>query len=162
MRRTIPDDLLGRRFGRLVVTDAMRRPGATIATCACDCGGTKTTNAHNLMCGDTARNRESATHRHTVDAHPTPTYASWRAMMRRAHFGSIAFSERYIGRGIRVCERWWRFENFLEDMGERPAGKSIDRINNDGNYEPGNCRWATAKEQAANRRPARRHNKEAA
>jgi hypothetical protein len=85
---------------------------------------------------------------------PTPTYRSWQAMRQRCTNPTNASWAHYGGRGITVCERWQdSFESFLADMGERPTGRTLDRVDVDGNYEPGNCRWATPLEQARNKRP---------
>lgn len=82
----------------------------------------------------------------------TRTYHSWMAMRARCLNPNASDYGYYGGRGITICARWDRFENFLEDLGERPPGKTLERIDNDGNYEPGNVRWATKSEQCRNTR----------
>ena len=87
----------------------------------------------------------------------SPAYSTWKAMKARCFNFENRSYRYYGGRGIRVCKRWMKFENFLADMGERPTGLQIDRIDNDGNYELGNCRWATPLENALNTRWSRRY-----
>jgi hypothetical protein len=81
-----------------------------------------------------------------------PVYSVWLNMRNRCNNPNEVAYKNYGGRGIKVCDRWSDFANFLADMGERPEGHSIERINNDGNYEPSNCKWATRSEQSMNKR----------
>lgn len=90
----------------------------------------------------------------------TPTWISWRAMKARCLNKKDPFYHAYGGRGIKICERWLTFTNFFSDMGLRPKNTSLDRIDCDGNYEPGNCRWADKYVQAKNKREIPRHNEQ--
>lgn len=162
-------DISGQRFGRLRVTwpDGRTRSGI-IWTCICDCGAITHIPASRLREGKSGscgcRTREatatrigaiSPTFRHGMCE--SREYRTWASMLKRCTKPGAKAFPYYGGRGIAVCDRWLHsFENFYADMGPKPQGLSIDRINNDGNYEPGNCRWATAKQQAANKRPRRK------
>lgn len=153
-------DKTGLRFGRLVVVERRDNTQNNMARwlCRCDCGkqtvviSASLQHGHTQSCG--CLNRESlVTVNSTHKRSRTPIYRVWATMLQRCNNPKNANYKYYGGRNIKVCSRWLIFENFLKDMGERPKGTSIDRINNNGNYEPGNCRWSNASKQMKNRRP---------
>lgn len=167
--------MVGQRFDRLLIMSRAenRRDGTHQWLCRCDCGASIKVRRYDLIhktvrsCGCLRRDRGIANSSHLAELRKridhskqmvhgrskTPTYFVWKEMTQRCTNPNDEAYRHYGGRGITICARWKGFENFLADMGERPNGLTLDRFpNNNGNYEPGNCRWATAKQQANNTR----------
>lgn len=159
--------MIGKRFARWLVVapapqavsfwDSPRRQWQ----CVCDCGTSRAVqertlcNGRSKSCGCLRKERQQAsplTHGHSVNYSDSPTYTSWRGMRGRCLNPHASNYDRYGGRGITVCDSWNKFENFLADMGERPKGTTLDRIDNNKRYEPSNCRWAEISEQNSNQR----------
>lgn len=152
-------DITGMVFGRLLVMHPSGSyRGGVIWTCWCECG-----KLHEVTCGNLVHRTTKSCgcfyeeNKHILrkfkkhGMHKSKVYAVWEAMIRRSTCkpGSLEWKN-YGSRGITVCDRWRKFENFYEDMGDRPEGKSIDRIDNNGNYEPSNCRWVSTQENCQN------------
>lgn len=159
------DDLTGKTFGRwTVIAYSHTKNRITYFLCSCSCGTKRTVNAASLRsgrsgsCGCLHRemvSKNQTTHGFTTGGETHPLYTVWAQMISRCYCPTTNGYARYGGRGIRVCKRWRKsFENFLTDIGQRPSDThTLDRFpDNNGNYEPGNVRWATKSEQNRNKR----------
>lgn len=154
--------LIGKKINMLTVINEVKKPEypkATFCICRCDCGNTVTVKRVDIKRGNTkscgclrsAKFKERVT-KHGLFNDNKSEYKTWSVMKSRCFNSNDKNYDRYGGRGISVCDRWANsFENFFEDMGKRPSNYELDRIDNNKNYDPSNCRWTTRQQQVINR-----------
>jgi hypothetical protein len=144
-------DITGQKFGKwLVIKTSEKKYKSLHYECKCECGNLRNIDGYRLRKNKAISCRQCQNKTHGLSY--TSTYKVWRDMKNRCNRPQMKCYKDYGGRGIIVCERWLKFESFLQDMGEKPDGLQIDRIDNNGNYEPSNCRWVTPKINVGNRR----------
>lgn len=143
---------IGMRFGVRECVGQYVREGRSRLVLQCKCGDVSESTAQNARQAKGCRACVQVIHGHAQPGNATPTYLSWFSMMRRCFGQNVWNYSQYGGAGVTVCDKWKTFVGFLEDMGERPAGTSLDRIDNNLGYSKENCRWATAKQQARNKK----------
>lgn len=158
-------DLTGQKFGRLTVIERVENNkwGGAQWLCNCSCKKQIITTGDRLIrvvtksCGCLRKEltiQRNYKHGHSCVSKKSRIYEIWQSMIQRCNNPNYKFYKNYGGRGIKVCEKWLKFEGFLQDMGEQPEGLTLDRVDNNGDYYKENCRWTTQKEQMKNTRRA--------
>lgn len=145
-----PKNILNEKFGKLTALKLSHISKSAFWECLCECGkyciiaGYRLRNGTTKSCGCIVSTQKGMS--------KSASYRSWRSMIQRCYDEKVSHYKRYGAKGIKVCDEWKNsFQNFLEDMGERPKGKTLDRIDPNGNYETDNCRWCTPKQQGNNK-----------
>ena len=151
-------NLTGQRFGYLTVLEEAEKDNTEQLQwhCQCDCGkqvivrGSDLRSKSTTSCGCYRKRKLTKHGQSTRTRGETSTYQCWKTMLARCYNPNNISYKNYGGRGIRVYRKWWKFKNFYKDMGDKPKGLTLERINNDGDYRPSNCKWATQQEQNRN------------
>ena len=152
-------NMIGQKYAKLTVLSqvGVNKSGEKMYECLCECGNIKVIRGNSIRRGLTTscgcyRSQYISNKNKSHEQCDNPTYKSWTAMKSRCLNPNTVAYQNYGGRGIKICDEWMDFNNFLRDMGDKPKGKTLDRIDVNGNYEPSNCRWASVKEQNRNTR----------